>query len=72
MTPDARTWRAFAALLLLIPTVGLLAEAPSFVAPPLTEMGLSQSYLGFWGGLYPGGSNVPPPAHAARCPKFRT
>jgi hypothetical protein len=28
-------------------------------------MGLSQSYLGFSGGLYPNGGNVLPPAHAA-------
>ncbi len=43
----------------------LSAQTPTFVATPLTEMGQSETYLGFAGGLYPGGSNVPPPAHAA-------
>ncbi|HEY1249866.1 MAG TPA: S-layer homology domain-containing protein [Thermoanaerobaculia bacterium] len=43
----------------------LRAQAPTFVATPLTEMGQSETYLGFSGGLYPNGANVPPPAHAS-------
>src|SRR5262249_39074321 len=43
----------------------LPAQAPPFVATPLTEMGQSETYLGFSGGLSPNGANVPPPAHAA-------
>jgi hypothetical protein len=31
---------------------------------PLTQMGIN-TYLGFQGGLYDGGTNTPPPAHAA-------
>jgi hypothetical protein len=67
MTREARNRLRLATTFLIgIPLVAphLLAQ-PSFVATPLTEMGQSQSYLGFSGGLYPGGANTPPPAHAA-------
>jgi hypothetical protein len=50
---------------LLAAGAATLAAQPAFVATPLTEMGKSETYLGFHGGLYPNGSNVPPPAHAA-------
>jgi hypothetical protein len=36
----------------------------SFTATPLTDLGTG-TYKGFAGGLYPGGSNTMPPAHAA-------
>ncbi len=42
----------------------LLASGLAEAYTPLTDMG-SQTYLGFSGGLYPGGSNATPPAHAA-------
>ncbi|MEP6995902.1 MAG: hypothetical protein ABI968_15375 [Acidobacteriota bacterium] len=56
---------ASAALLFLVSAGALRAQDPSFVATPLTDMGLSGSYLGFSGGLYADGSNAPPPEHAA-------
>ena len=62
MNRGERRRRGLAALLLFPIFAGaapLLAQAPSFVATPLTEMGLSRKYLGFTGGLYPNGSNVP-------------
>jgi hypothetical protein len=34
--------------------------------PPLTDLGPGQTYNGYEGGLYPGGSNVRPAAHDAR------
>ncbi len=50
---------------ILLTCAARLAAQPAFVATPLTEMGQSQTYLGFSGGLYPNGANTPPPAHAA-------
>ena len=64
MSVRATRWREFAALLILSGAATLRGQ-PSFVATPLTEMGLSQDYLGFSGGLYAGGSNSMPADHAA-------
>ncbi len=38
------------------------------VAVPLMDMGTSVTYQGFGGGLYPGGSNLPPASHVANQP----
>ncbi|HEY2798181.1 MAG TPA: S-layer homology domain-containing protein [Thermoanaerobaculia bacterium] len=68
MVSDARRARVVLfSSLLAAGAAALPAQTPppAFVATPLTEMGQSGSYLGFEGGLYPNGSNVPPPAHAA-------
>ena len=65
MTRVAPSPRSLAFAILLTCAAPLAAQIPSFVATPLNEMGQSRTYLGFSGGLYPGGSNVPPPAHAA-------
>ena len=43
----------------------LEAQTPSFVATPLTDMAVGQTYQGFPGELYPDGSNSMPAAHAA-------
>jgi hypothetical protein len=64
MTIAGRPWPVFAALLILAGPA-LRAQSPAFVATPLTEMGQSETYLGFSGGLYPNGSNVMPADHAA-------
>ena len=67
MTRDARGRLGLAALVLLAPLLAAaprLCAQPAFIAPPLTEMGQLQTYLGFSGGLYPDGANTPPPAHA--------
>ena len=68
--PKMHTARAAAAGILLaglVPVAGAAAEPARrtalFSAVALTDMG-SSTYLGFAGGLYPGG-NTPPPAHAA-------
>jgi len=66
MTQRRRHSLGIALVLLAAGPAVLTAQAPpSFVATPLTEMGQSETYLGFEGGLYPGGRNVPPPVHAA-------
>src|SRR4029079_18861880 len=72
MTRDARRVPArvrrpllFLFALLAAAAAALPAQTPAFVATPLTEMGQSETYLGFSGGLYPNGSNVMPSAHAA-------
>jgi hypothetical protein len=39
-------------------------QTPDTARVPLTQLG-ARTYLGFQGGLYPGGSNVVPSAHAA-------
>ncbi|HMN95120.1 MAG TPA: hypothetical protein PKC43_02025 [Phycisphaerales bacterium] len=53
--------------------LALIAASPSLAADcdqvsvdrvPLSEL-LGETYLGFPGGLYPGGGNVPPPQHAS-------
>ncbi|MEP6994948.1 MAG: hypothetical protein ABI968_10540, partial [Acidobacteriota bacterium] len=64
MNVRATLWRGFACLLPLIGAAQLSGQ-PSFVATPLTELGLSQNYLGFSGGLYADGSNTMPADHAA-------
>ena len=70
MISDARRVQARGRLLPLFALLAagaaaLPAQTPPFVATPLTEMGQSETYLGFSGGLYPNGSNVMPDAHAA-------
>ena len=62
---QARVRRSLLFALLAAVAAALPAQTPAFVATPLTEMGQSETYLGFPGGLYPNGSNVMPPAHAA-------
>lgn len=65
-----------AALVLGFATVCALATAPPAPAVPVQSCGNSTgilplndlgtgTYQGFQGGLYPGGANVPPPAHLA-------
>ncbi|MFN7975022.1 MAG: DNRLRE domain-containing protein [Acidobacteriota bacterium] len=49
-----------AALFLLVTALGASAQTTGLV--PLTDLGPG-TYQGFQGGLYPGGSNVPPAAH---------
>lgn len=54
-----------AALVLLIIEVLLASDArAAFSATPINDLGTG-NYLGFQGGLYPGGSNNMPAAHAA-------
>jgi hypothetical protein len=68
-------WRSKPACLLLlavglacggvtVPEGDLGGEPPTDEPFPLTELG-GATYLGFEGGLYPGGGNDPPPDHAS-------
>jgi hypothetical protein len=51
-------------LLLFVATLAPVASAQTPGLVPLTDLGTGL-YQGFQGGLYPGGSNAPPPAHLA-------
>lgn len=44
-------------------SVALLLARQRGPGRPLTDVALGETYLGFEGGLYPGGANVPPDAH---------
>ena len=57
-------WQVFV-LFLCLGGAGTLWAQPSFVATPLTEMGVDRTYFGFSGGLYANGSNTMPADHAA-------
>jgi hypothetical protein len=62
----ARLWM-LPAVALQLAIVALPAQncaGTSIGAVPLSDLGTG-TYLGFQGGLYPGGQNTPPPAHAA-------
>lgn len=54
-------------LLFFLPGPGLAqaSQQANSTFIPLTDMGPGDSYLGFEGGLFPGGSNVMPEVHAA-------
>jgi hypothetical protein len=64
MGKDKRRLRSWVAGLAVIGAIGgpALAQTPGLV--PLNDLGTG-SYEGLQGGLYPGGQNVPPPAHMA-------
>ncbi|MCI0395122.1 MAG: hypothetical protein L0332_22815 [Chloroflexi bacterium] len=51
--------------LVLIPATAVAGQQANSGRVPLTDTGPGDSYLGFEGGLYPGGSNVMPEVHSA-------
>lgn len=66
VTPRIASWAATALLAAAVADGPALGQGGCTSAcVPLMDLTPPATYLGFEGGLYPGGSNSPPPAHAA-------